>query len=64
MTDEPTRPNLKDPSKTALIELILCNRRDKVTASWVFALGLSDHCPVACIRRAGLAKSVMSGSML
>ena len=50
LMEEPTRPNLKDPSKSTLTDFILSNRRDKITASGVFALGCSDHCPLACVR--------------
>lgn len=47
---EPTRPNLKEPTKSTLIDLILSNKDDKITASGVFELGISDHCPIGCIR--------------
>ena len=47
---ETTRPNLKDISRSTLIDLILTNRDDKIMASGVFELGASDHCPIACIR--------------
>ncbi len=46
---EPTRPNLKDDSKSSLLDLILTNRPDKITACGVFDLGVSDHCRTACI---------------
>ena len=46
---EPTRPNLKDISKSSLLDLIFTNKPDKYT-SGVFALGSSDHCPIACVR--------------
>ena len=45
-----TRPNLKVPEKSTLIDIILTNRPEKMVASGVFALGNSDHCPIACIR--------------
>ena len=45
-----TRPNLKVPEKSTLIDIILTNKPEKMVASGVFALGNSDHCPIACIR--------------
>ncbi len=57
LIDKPTRPNLRDPSKSTLIDLFLSKRRDKITASGVFALGPSDHCPAACISSARLERS-------
>ena len=50
LISEPTRPNLKYPHKSTLLDLILTNRPEKYTSSGVFPLGVSDHCPVACIR--------------
>ncbi|KAL7865358.1 hypothetical protein SRHO_G00106050 [Serrasalmus rhombeus] len=50
LINEPTRPNLKEPTKSTLIDLILSNKADKITASGVFELGISDHCPIGCIR--------------
>ena len=44
-----TRPNLKVPEKSTLIDLILTNKPEKMAASGVFSLGISDHCPIACI---------------
>lgn len=55
--NEPTRPNLKDTSKSTLIDLILCNRKDNITAPGVFGLGISDHCPIACVRNTKVKKS-------
>ncbi len=57
LIDEQTRPNFRDPSKSTLIDFILSNRRDKITASRVFALGPSDHCPAACIRSVRLERT-------
>lgn len=54
---EPTRPNLKDSSKSTLIDLIFSNRVDNITAWGVFELGISDHCPVGCIRSTRLMKT-------
>ena len=52
---EPTRPNLNDISRSTLIDLIFTNRVDKIIASGVFELGMSDHCPIACIRDTHIA---------
>ena len=54
---EPTRPNLKNPVKSTLIDLILSNQINKIVSAGVFDLGISDHCPVACIRSIHLKKS-------
>ncbi len=53
---DPTRPDLKDHRNSTLIDLIFCNKADKIIASGVFDLGLSDHCPTACIRSTHLVK--------
>ncbi len=53
---DPTRPNLKDPTKSSLIDMILTNRREKISDSGVFELGFSDYCPIACIRTTKLKK--------
>ena len=53
----PTRPNLKDHSKSTLIDLIFTNRVDKYPTSGVFELGVSDHCPIACIRDVHVSKT-------
>ncbi len=54
---EPTKPNLKDPFKLALVDLILCKRKDRITTSGVFGLIISDQCPPACVRSPRLGKS-------
>ena len=57
LVTEPTRPNLKDSSRSTLIDLIFTNRSDKITSCGVFDIGISDHCPTACIRNISLKKS-------
>ncbi|XP_060943366.1 uncharacterized protein LOC133020696 [Limanda limanda] len=52
----PTRPNLKDFSKSTLIDLIFCNKPEKYVANGVLDLGISDHCPIICIRDMRLQK--------
>lgn len=52
-----TRPNLKDNSKSTLIDLVFSNKIDKIVSSGVFELGISDHCPTACVRNARLEKT-------
>lgn len=54
---EPTRPNPKNVSKSSLIDLIFSNRSDKISACGVFPQGISDHCPIACIRDSHLVKN-------
>ena len=57
MIDELIRPNLKDPSKSILTDLILSDMKDKNTASGVFALGISDYCPLVYVIKARLERS-------
>lgn len=57
LISEPTRPNLLNPSKSTTIDLIFSNRPDKITNTGVFDLGVSDHCPIACIRDSHLKKA-------
>ena len=54
---EPTRPNPKDFSKSTLLDLIFTNKADKYPTSGVFELGVSDHCPIACIRDVRVKKT-------
>ena len=54
---EPTRPNPKDHSKGSLIDLLFSNRADRIVASGVFELGISDHCPIACVRLCKIPRS-------
>ena len=54
---EPTRPNFNNIAKSSLLDLILSNKSDKISASGVFELGITDHCPIACIRNTKLKKS-------
>jgi hypothetical protein len=54
---EPTRPNQKKTAKSTLIDLIVLNNIDKIVSAGVFDLGVSDHCPVACIRSIHLKRS-------
>lgn len=53
----PTRPNLKSPEKSTLIDLILTNVPHKFSSLGVFCNDLSDHCVVAAIRNTKVAKS-------
>ena len=54
---ECTRPNPTDYAKSSLIDLIFSNRTDRISASGVFDLGISDHCPTVCVRSTKLVKS-------
>ena len=47
---EPTRPNPQNHNRSTLMDLILSNRSYTIVATGVFDLGISDHCPVVCIR--------------
>ena len=48
--NKPTRPNVNNLSKSTLIDLIFTNRISKISKTGVFKLGISDHCPIACVR--------------
>lgn len=52
-----TRPNIKNLSKSSLLDLILTNAPHKHTDVGVFANNLSDHCTIAAIRNSKLPKS-------
>ena len=57
LVPSPTRPNLKYPDKSTLIDLILTNAPQKYSSVGVFSNDISDHCAVACIRDTRLPKS-------
>ena len=57
LVTEPTRPNLKDSSRSTLIDLIFSNKSDKILDCSVFDLGISDHCPTACVRSIHIKKT-------
>lgn len=40
---DPTRPNPKDHNRSTLIYFILTSRSNKIVATGVFDLGISDH---------------------
>ena len=50
IVDSPTRPNIKSPNKSSLIDHIFTNVPHKYSSVGVFANDLSDHCVVATIR--------------
>ena len=50
LVTESTRPNMKIPSNSSLLDLILTNRPQHYLHTCVFPLDFSDHCPVGCIR--------------
>ena len=54
---ELTRPNPKDSAKSTLLDLIFTNKADKYLTCSVFVLGVSDHCPIACIRDVRVKKT-------
>ena len=54
---EPTRPNFNNIERSSVLDLILCNKSDKIIASGVFELGISDHCPIGCIRDTRMKKA-------
>ena len=56
LINSPTRPNLKCPEKSTLIDLILTNVPHKFSAVGVFCNDLSDHCVVAAIRNTKVPK--------
>ena len=51
-----TRPNVKCPEKSSLLDLILTNAPHKFSDIGIFANDLSDHCAVAAVRQAKLPK--------
>jgi len=57
LVDSPTRPNLKCPEKSSLIDLILTNVPYKYSAASVFANNISDHCVVATVRNTKIPKT-------
>ena len=46
----PTRPNIKNPERASLLDIILTNQPHKYKSSGVLPQDFSDHCPIACIR--------------
>lgn len=57
LIDSPTRPNLKSPEKSSLLDLFLTNSPHKYSEIGVFANDLSDHCVIATVRQAKLPKT-------
>lgn len=53
----PTRPNLKSPEKSSLIDLILTNASHKYTPASVFANDISDHCVIGTVRNTKVPKT-------
>ncbi len=53
----PTCPNPKDFSKSSLIDLTLTNKPKNYLACGGLDLGISDHCPIVCIRDVKLKKA-------
>jgi len=56
LIESPTRLNLKNPSKSTLIDLILTNKPHKYTYTGVFPDDVSDHCTIAVIRNCKIPK--------
>lgn len=50
LINELTHPNLNNPSKSNVIDLIFSNRPDQISSACVFDLGISDPCPTSCVR--------------
>ena len=57
LIDSPTRPNIKCPEKSSLIDLFLTNTPHKYSDVGIFANDMSDHCAIAVVRQAKLPKS-------
>jgi hypothetical protein len=57
MITKPSCPNLKDPTKLTLINLIFTNTPEKYAGSGLFALDISDHCPIVCVRDIPMPRS-------
>lgn len=56
LINSPTRPNLKCPARSTLIDLILTNAPHKYSAIGVLCNDLSDHCLVVAIRNTKIPK--------
>lgn len=56
LVNVPTRPNLKNPDKSTLIDLILTNVPHKFLSMGVFCNDLSDHCVIATSRGSKIPK--------
>ncbi len=56
LVDTPTRPNLKFPEKSTLIDLVYTNVPHKYSSVSVFENDVSDHCVVAVARDTKLPK--------
>lgn len=57
IVDKPTRPNLKCPEKSSLIDLILTNTPHKYSTASIFANYLSDHCVITTVRNTKIPKT-------
>lgn len=57
IVNSPTRPNLKHPEKSSLIDLILTNASHKYYYASVFANDISDHCLIASVRNTKIPKT-------
>ncbi len=53
MVDSPTRPNLKYPEKSSLIDLVL----HKYSTVSMFTNDISDHCVIATVRNTKIPKT-------
>ena len=57
LIDSPTRPNIKYPLRSSLLDLIMTNAPHRYTDIGVFGNDLSDHCAIAVVRNAKLPKT-------
>ena len=57
LIDSPTRPNIKYPSRSSLLDVIITNAHHRYTDVGVFGNDLSDHCAIAVVRNAKLPKT-------
>ena len=57
LVDSPTRPNIKNPGKSSLIDVILTYVPHKYSTAPIFANDISDHCVVAIVRNTKIPKT-------
>ena len=57
IVDSPTRPNIKNPEKSYLIEVTLTNVPRKYSTASIFASDISDHCFVVTFRNVRIPKT-------
>ena len=57
IVDSPTGPNIKNPEKSSLMDVILTNVPHKYSTASIFAHDISDHCVIATVRNTKIPKT-------